>query len=620
MDWKKIGLRCGLEIHQQLDTNKLFCNCPSRLREKEPDFTIKRKLRAVAGELGETDIAAAAEQIKNKSFIYEGYNDTTCLVELDEEPPHLINKDALRTAIQIGNLLNMKIFDELEVMRKTVIDGSNTAGFQRTALIAENGSIETKEGKIHVSTLAIEEDAARKIRENGNDITYRLDRLGIPLVEIMTEPDIHSPEQAKEAAEKIGLLMRMTKVKRGLGTVRQDVNVSITDGARVEIKGFQRLEDIPEIIKKEVERQQNLLEVSAKIKSRGANKAEKKFIDIARILSGSCSNLVKKALEAEQAIYAVKLPGLHTLLKKQISGEKTVAKDIVDYLKVFSNMKGFIHSDELPGYGLTENEVQQVRLRLDCKHEDAFAFLIGRVEECKHGLSLIAERAEQLMHGVPKEVRAANEDCTTRFLRPMPGAARMYPETDEPPFEITKKFLREIPTPERPEVKIARLKKAGLSDDLANQMIRSSELRTFESLLGKFKKISPNIIANIILSAESEIKRRYQTESSDLTEKHFEETFMLLEKDKTAKEALIDILAHLAKHPDKSAEAAMKELKLEKISVKELQEIIGKTIAENEQLTKDKQFGVLMGFVMRRVRGRIDGEVVSEELKKKLGI
>jgi len=617
-DWERFGLKCGLEIHQQLNTHKLFCKCPSILREKDPDIEVYRKLKAVAGELGETDIAAAAEEVKNKTFVYQAYKDTTCLVELDEEPPHQINTDAVKTAIQTALLLHMKPVDEIEVMRKTVIDGSNTAGFQRTALVALGGFIETKDGKVRVPTLALEEDAARKIREEDNHIYYRLDRLGIPLLEIMTEPDIHSPEQAKEAAEMIGLMLRMTgRVKRGLGTIRQDVNVSIEHGSRVEIKGVQRLADIPSIIKLEVERQKNLVEISRKLKSRDA-KMEKRPVDVAKIFKGTESNLIKKNVEEGKHIFGIKLSGFATLMKKPIQGERYLAKEIVDCLKMFTPMKGFIHSDELPNYGINERELTQLKNLLDCKPEDAFAFVFGSKEECHHALTVIADRCAQLIKGVPSEVRDVNEDLTTRFLRPMPGSARMYPETDELPVIVTKELIKSIKVPETPTQRLNKFKTWGLSDDLANQMIRSEALIVFEELIEKFKNIAPTTIAAHLMSTEDEIRKRYGTDVSALDNKHFEDAFSLLDHGKIAKEGIIEVLAYLARKPELSAEQAMKELKIEKISVKELESIIDKILEENEKLVADKQFGVLMGFVMRKVRGRIDGEVVSETLKKRL--
>src|SRR3989344_6727080 len=135
MDYQKLSFKCGLEIHQQLSGKKLFCDCPTITNKTEaPDFTIKRTLNITAGESGKKDVAAEFEQEKNKTFVYEAYKDCNCLVELDEEPPHRINQEALQTALEVSLLLNAQIVDEIQVMRKIVIDGSNVSGFQRTAL------------------------------------------------------------------------------------------------------------------------------------------------------------------------------------------------------------------------------------------------------------------------------------------------------------------------------------------------------------------------------------------------------------------------------------------------------------------------------------------------------
>ncbi|MEM4152509.1 MAG: Glu-tRNA(Gln) amidotransferase subunit GatE [Candidatus Pacearchaeota archaeon] len=265
IDYEKVGLKCGIEIHQQLDTNKLFCECPSVLRQDEPDIIVKRKLYAPAGEIGKVDIAAAYEQSKKKTYVYEAYSDTTCLVELDEEPPHEINQEALRIALQISLLLNAKPLAVTQVMRKTVVDGSNTSGFQRTLLLATDGYVEVNDKKIGIATICLEEDAARIIKQDENESVFRLDRLGIPLVEIATKPEISTPEEAKAVALKIGEILRSCKVKRGIGTIRQDVNMSIEGGSRVEIKGVQEPALIAKTIETEVERQLKLLKEKKKI-------------------------------------------------------------------------------------------------------------------------------------------------------------------------------------------------------------------------------------------------------------------------------------------------------------------------------------------------------------------
>ena len=280
MEEKDIGLKIGLEVHQQLDSGrKLFCNCPSFLRSDEPDVIIKRKLHAIAGESGEIDVAVKYETEHEKEFVYQGYSDANCLLEYDESPPYFIDTGALRIVLQIALLLNCKIFPITQIMRKTVLDGSNTSGFQRTVLIARDGWVETAHGKVGIDTICLEEDSARKIdssyaslsklgkeedsaritEKKGNVAVYRLDRLGIPLVEIATAPDIKTLEQAKEVALYIGNILRSCKVKRGIGTIRQDVNLSIKNGARIELKGFQDVRNIEMAIEKEAMRQVELV-------------------------------------------------------------------------------------------------------------------------------------------------------------------------------------------------------------------------------------------------------------------------------------------------------------------------------------------------------------------------
>jgi len=264
LDYNKLGLKSGLEIHQQLDTGKLFCRCPSVLRKDEPDFFVKRKLHAVAGESGEVDVAAAFQAEQGKEFEYQGYEGNTCLVELDEEPPHEINKDALKVALHIALLLNCKIVPLSQIMRKTVIDGSNTSGFQRTVLIARDGFVETEQGRVGIESVCLEEDSARIVdRDKG---IFRLDRLGIPLVEITTKPDIRSAGQAKEVALQIGEILRSARVRRGIGTIRQDVNLSIKGSERVELKGFQDIRNIEKAIEVEVLRQKELIEKNKSVK------------------------------------------------------------------------------------------------------------------------------------------------------------------------------------------------------------------------------------------------------------------------------------------------------------------------------------------------------------------
>lgn len=274
MDYKELGFKCGLEIHQQLKGKKLFCNCPTKIRKDKPHFTFQRRLRASAGESGKIDKAAQYETKKSKLFEYQGYYDTTCLVEMDEEPPQPVNKESLHIALIMAKLLNMKVVDEIQFMRKTVIDGSNVSGFQRTALIGYDGYIEVNGKKIGIDTLCLEEEAAQVIERTKTKDIYNLSRLGIPLLEIATAPDIENPQECKETAAKIGMLLRsVSGMKRGIGSIRQDVNVSIKGGARTEIKGFQDIKSIPQVVDNEIKRQEILIKKKEKVES-AVRKAE----------------------------------------------------------------------------------------------------------------------------------------------------------------------------------------------------------------------------------------------------------------------------------------------------------------------------------------------------------
>ncbi len=264
MDYQKIGLRSGIEIHQQLDTGKLFSNCPGYLTQDKPDFEIHRRLHAVAGETGEIDIAVAYEAALKKEFVYQGNNETSSLIEIDEEPPHPVNSDALDEVLKIALLLNCEIYPVAQIMRKTVIDGSNTSGFQRTVLIGHDGFVQTSFGDVPIESVALEEDSARPVERSEKKVIYRLDRLGIPLVEIATAPAMNNPEQIKECALKIGEILRACKVKRGIGTIRQDVNISIKGHDKVEIKGFQDPKMMIQTIDLEIARQQEELKKGKK--------------------------------------------------------------------------------------------------------------------------------------------------------------------------------------------------------------------------------------------------------------------------------------------------------------------------------------------------------------------
>ncbi len=621
-DYRALGLKVGLEIHQRLDTHKLFCNCPSVMRDDEPHSWLRRRLGVSYSELGAVDPAARFESLRKREFLYGIYYDTTCEVEADEAPPHPLNEDALEISLTIALMLGMKPVDEVHVMRKIVVDGSNTTGFQRTALVAlggEESGIETKWGRVRMATLCLEEESAFIVESRSEFAKYRLDRLGIPLVELATQPDIWHPEQAREAALKLGRMLRATgRVQRGLGTIRQDINVSIEGGARQEIKGVQDLDLIPEIIKREIQRQLTLLGIRDELRSRGIreNDLETPIVDVTRALADSDSKLVRKALSRGDRIYGIRVKGFAGVMGVEIQPGRRFGTELADYAKVFGGVKGILHGDELPGYGISEEDVRRVKEALGCKEGDSFVLVMGKEESARLALESVRERLKQALLGVPNETRRALPDGNTSFMRPMPGSARMYPETDVLPVSTSPVIerIRELPpTPE--EIVNGLVKEYDLTEDLAWELFDDGKVDLFKKLIEY--GVPSRYLASMLVSIVRSLRR--EGEPIDrLRDEHFDEVARLLGEGKLAKEAVPEVLRALARGEYESAEDFVRTHQL---SVEELDSIIDEAISRlSEKIRErgDRAYGMLMGEVMKEVRGKIDGSIVSERVRKKL--
>ncbi len=629
IDYREVGLIVGLEIHQQLDTkSKLFCPCPAELTDEEHD-EFERRLRPTRSELGEVDVAALFEWRKGRVYEYEAPVGHSCLVEADEEPPHPINRDAVVIAMAIAKALNSWIVDEVHVMRKIVIDGSNTSGFQRTAIVALGGYIEVGGKRYSIETIAVEEDASRKIGEKPKRTRYRLDRLGIPLIEVATGPDIHDPREAYEVALALGRLFRLTgRVKRGLGTIRQDLNVSIRGGAKTEIKGVQRLDLIPKVIEYEVQRQVRLLELKKELERRGLSEdvlKDSKPVDVTQVFESTKSKVIKRALQRGGRVYAVVLPGFHGLLGWELMPRRRFGTELADYARFWADVGGIFHTDELPAYGITQDEVDKLYEVLGArKGVDAIVIVADEPEKAVKALETVVERARMAFHGVPEETRGALEDGTTKFLRPRPGSARMYPETDIPPLEVTEDMHREAEAikPEPVEVKMRRLvDEYGLSKELAEQVISDIRLDLIERLIRKYGgRVSPKVIASLFVVTLRGLKGE-GVDVDSISDEALEDLVALIAEGKVAKEAAEDILKLLAKEPGLSAKEAAEKLGLTRVSREEAEKIIEKIIEDNMEAIKargEKAYGLLMGRAMAILRGRIEGKVVAEIVRKKL--
>ena len=525
-NWDELGLMMGLEIHQQLNTkHKLFCPCSTDLTDDEHDEEIIRNLRPTQSELGQIDRAALQESLRDMTFKYEAYNNHTCLVENDDEPPHALNREALDICITIASLLNMKMVDEFHTMRKQVIDGSNTGGFQRTGLAATDGYLDTPYGRVAIESLGLEEDAARRIDSDGEYTQFRLDRLGIPLAEITTDPSMHHPEQIKEVAYMIGQVLRSTNVKRGLGTIRQDVNISITRGARVEIKGVQDLDLMPVIVENEVTRQLALADIKDELIKRNA-KVEDTIYDLDEVFKDTSS----KILSSAECIKGIILRGFDGLIGKEVQPGRRFGTELSSYAKKMG-VSGLFHTDELPAYGITQEEVDALKSYLKTGPEDAIIIVAHDEDVAVNALNETIRRAEMAFDGVVEETRKALDDGNTEYMRPLPTANRMYLETDIPLFQITDDMVEPIKNnlPELPDEKEARIiKEYKLSEDLSSQLVRRLLADRFEELMAKLK-VDSTTVASVLVSDLRDL-RREGVDVSIFTNEKLTETFKLLEE------------------------------------------------------------------------------------------
>jgi glutamyl-tRNA(Gln) amidotransferase subunit E len=623
IDYEKIGLKCGIEIHQQLDTeHKLFCSCKARLSPSKPDTEVVRKLRAVAGELGEVDLAALHEIMRNKEFHYQAYPEETCLVECDDEPPHELNREALGVALTIGLLMKCEIPEEIHVMRKTVIDGSNTSGFQRTAIIGLNGKIQTSFGDVGITNLCLEEEACQILGKEGNKVIYGLDRLGIPLVEIGTSPDIRTPEQAREVAEKLGMIVRSTgKAKRGIGTIRQDINISIKGGERIEIKGAQELRMIPKLVDYEVQRQMNLLKIKKDLKKIGFKPIKPRVVHVSHIFKEAKSKITRG-----KTTFAILIPNFAGFLKRKLTPSRTLGNEIANYVRAKSELKGIIHSDEdLESYQLTK-EFDRLAKHLKARKGDTLIIAAGERGVVEKTMHIICERINLLAKGIPKETRKALETGDTEYMRPLPGSARLYPETDIMPIRITEKKLRDLQKslPELIEEKEEKhkkeiIKKFRISEEITKQIIKSGRKPLFDKLA---KFVDPSLVATTLTSTLRYLEKKEKVPIRNLEDSHFISIFQALKSGKLPKEAIPEILKEFAKNPKENLENILKKIGLKILSLKELEQIVQKTIRENQNLLRDPRGEkILLGLVMRKVRGRAEAkkvmDLVSKEFKKK---
>lgn len=619
----KIGLRVGLEIHQQLSTNKkLFCNCRP-LESDEYTIRLSRKLRATKSELGEYDPAALFENRKSKTIIYYANPQSSCLVEQDDEPPHEIDLDAINIALIIACSLKSSIFSEIHTMRKIVVDGSNTSGFQRTMLVAQGGHLDVEGKRVGVQSLCLEEDAAKLIKDKETERSYSLDRLGIPLVEIALEPVDASPSEIKKIALALGRLLRITKkVTRGIGSIRQDVNISVMGSGVVEVKGVQQLDQLEKIIEYEAKRQHGLILISERLRNLKLEKVLKNDVfDVTELFRSCNSKIIKKAISDGSVIKSIRVKNFAGLFSYEPYEGIRIGKELGQLVR-FYGVGGIFHSDELPNYGIENSDIQRLQKLLEISSNDGFIIIAGENSKIDFAIDSIIKRIEDAKNGVPAETRGATPSGETVFLRPRPGAARMYPETDIPPLVITDNQIKlaksSIPK-SWDESLIDIQSKYVLNAQLAEQIFDSEYLQLFEKICLD-KRHSPNFVASILCSTITNLQRQGLNISLLKTEDVLK-SFELLANNKIAKESMEIIFESIMSNNAKSVKEAIEKSAITSLGETKLNMILDNIIHDNMKIImRDgiRSLAPLMGIAMKELRGKASGEQVNQLLEKKI--
>ena len=627
-DYISLGFKAGIEIHAQLDTkHKLFCDCPVILRTDTPDFEITRYFRPVISELGEFDRSSLLEFKKTLTIVYEGHYDTSCTYELDETPPFELNREALEVALFLALFLQCSITDELYVCRKNYLDGSVPCGFQRTCLIGSSGRIPISDSKdASIWYVYLEEDAARKNTETskGKVIHYRIDRLGFPMVEIVTGPDLMNPNEVVACAKRLGMVLRAFGLsRRGLGTIRQDINVSIAAGARVELKGIQLLDLIPLAIDMEITRQLALIEIMNEANARSSkSEISNDPVDVTEVLKGTRCGFVKKSLTKGFLVLTLRIPGFAGLLGKEIQPKRRFGTELADLVRSFTTLQGILNSDEdLGSYGFSTVELEKVFKTSGKTNQDATILVVGSEEEAKRALGFIIERILQAFEGVPNETRDVDSETgTSSFTRELPGKARLYPDTDSEPISIAPTHIKKIRSqlPESPWNSMQWIiEEFNIPEQIASEIVYEGLFSLFKGTIVKYK-LDPTLIATTITQTMKALSRD-QVQVHNLTEEHLQAVFQFLSEKKIAKEAIPDVLTVWANEPSLGIDTIVQKLGITALGTEELESLVKTIVEQNHEFIKERginAFAAIMGDVMKEVRGKIDGKTVSEVVKK----
>lgn len=632
-DYANIGLKVGLEVHQQLLTRcKLFCRCPAGRYSSEYDAEILRHMRPTLSELGEYDGTALMEKKTRKNIYYRIHRDTVCTYEFDDTPPFFIDDEALDIALEISMLLRLNLVDELHIARKQYLDGSIPTGFQRSGILGVDGWIPYGNRKVRIRQLSVEEDACREVSDVGHERVYLTDRLGIPLIETVTEPDMGTPQEAAQVGQILRWLCRSTgKVRTGYGAARQDVNVSVTGGTRVEIKGTPQVWRNPHLIYNEARRQCSLLHIRDLLRARGVTPETLEWAarDVTNIVAKTTYEPIRAAIANGQVVKCVLLRGFGALLSEPTQEHTSFAKEFSDRVRVvacLTRLPNIVHSDAA-SETLAGREWKDLRRKTGARHGDALVLVWGSQEDTTTACDEIVLRAREATVGIPSDTRQALIDGTNGFERVLPGPNRMYPDTDLPPLAIGQARLDRIRArlPEYVWAREDRYRQLGLPQEVIIPLCVSRWASLFDRLVGELK-IDPTFAA-IVLVQRLKALRRAGRRVEQLGDAEVYEIFRVYADGRLTRAGVLQALAQVLEVPPPEGGGTARvahvfaERDLTPLDDAELQTVLNDHLARLDEArfaTTEKKRRYLCGRCQRTYRGRIDGRRLAELVQASL--
>ena len=625
--YSEIGFMSGLEVHQQIDTKqKLFCRCPAGCYHDSDvyDAEVIRHMRPTLSELGEYDGTALMEFKTRKNIIYRIKNETTCTYEVDDTPPFPLNRDALEKAIKISLLSKLKIVGEVHITRKQYLDGSIPTGFQRTAIIGVEGEIPLKNKKVRLIQLSLEEDSCREVSDIGHNRIYKTDRLGMPLIETVTYPDMVNPDEVKEACDYIRFLNRSTGLVRvGIGAGREDVNVSCKGGTRVEIKGVAHTKWIPELTHNECFRQWALLNIRKILRERVADakswRMSHEFIPFTAIKTKYAP--LKEAKANKFKLVAVNMPQFLGILSHFTQPGKMFANEFCDRLKVVACLErpNMMHSEELEQI-INDSDIEKIKKLLKAGENDAQLVFWGPEDDIKTALEVIEERCQMAFAGVPNETRKSLTDGTTIFERVLPGADRMYPDTDSKPIPVPNTYIESLREnlPQEVIERYHQLKKWGVPEDAYTFIFKRNHFPMIERIV-KELKYDPKFVGTFYGHTLKFVKGHYKP-ASKFSYDLLYDLFKFVNEEKLDPQILKQMLPVIYEHPRMDFESVLVSINFKRVDKKEIISHVPflkdkfKTIRKKHEPEFEVKW--IMGELWKRAVGNISMKELYSEVKK----